>query len=49
MWAIENGVSPLCFIKAEQLPINPRKIKNSDRFGFGYGYDHCEIYEYGEN
>lgn len=49
-WAIKNDVFPLCSIKAEPLTIKPRpvhKIKNSDRFG--YGYDHCEIYEYGEN
>ena len=49
-WAIKNNVLPLCSIKAEPLIIKPRpvrKIKNADRFG--YGYDHCEIYEYGEN
>ena len=49
-WAIKNDVLPLCAIKAEPLTIKPRpirKIKNVDRFG--YGYDHCEIYEYGEN
>jgi hypothetical protein len=46
----KNNVLPLCSIKAEPLIIKPRpvrKIKNADRFG--YGYDHCEIYEYGEN
>lgn len=49
-WTIKNNVLPLCSIKAEPLIIKPRpvrKIKNTDRFG--YGYDHCEIYEYGEN
>ena len=49
-WAIKNDVFPLCYIKAESLVIKPRpvhKIKNADRFS--YGYDHCEIYEYGEN
>jgi hypothetical protein len=48
-WAIKNNILPLCSIKAEIIiksrPV--RKIKNADRFG--YGYDHCEIYEYGEN
>ena len=47
-WAIKNDVLPLCSIKAEPLTIKPRpvrKIKNVD----SYGYDHCEIYEYGEN
>ena len=49
-WAIKNNVLPLCSIKAEPLIIKPRpvrKIKKAD--GFGHGYDHCEIYEYGEN
>ena len=45
-WAINNDVSPLCCIKAEPLVIKPRPV-NANRFS--YGYDHCEIYEYGEN
>jgi hypothetical protein len=47
-WAIQNNVPPLCFINAEPLIIKSRPVrKNSDRSS--YDYDHCEIYEYGEN
>jgi hypothetical protein len=45
-WAIKNDVHPMCSIKAVPLTIKPRPVC-TDRFS--YGYDHCEIYEYGRN
>jgi hypothetical protein len=46
LWACNNNVHPLCEHLCTHVPLtNKRKKYKADY----YGYDHCEIYEYGEN
>jgi len=37
----------ISYYKARQSKVAHCDVDNADRFG--YGYDHCEIYEYREN
>jgi hypothetical protein len=46
LWACNNNVYPLCEYPCTHVPsANKRKKYTASQ----YGYDHCEIYEYGEN